>query len=378
MRRLYYNDDEFSQAFSELKDYREVPPVGNWREINARLDQRTAFRYTKLIGIAATLAIVVGLGFGIYFSTEPARERTQAIKRENLTKPTVIAPIVQPHVETKTEAVVTNDNRIDEALENIQAGLAVLNASREPDVIKPIRSIRKPSFAAPTKSFNRSAYEILTMVGDDVDNDLRPKVRNVAQQTNAPFYVGVNIQPQHTMLTHQAASYEEQLHQNFSPGLAYGVTAGYRISEAWALETGGLFSMENQRYEAAAEQQLAAKSMAKQNTSAPDEATTVQSRLALNYYRVPLMVKFRMPWTQRRSIRDESVSLIGGVQYGYLRNGFNSYNNIDDEMQTDVVTEDIKRSDVQVLSGIERASSLSKNFSISYGFRVGYGLRQIS
>ena len=51
MRRLYYNDDEFSQAFSELKDYREVPPTGNWREINARLDQRTAFRYTKLIGM---------------------------------------------------------------------------------------------------------------------------------------------------------------------------------------------------------------------------------------------------------------------------------------------------------------------------------------
>ena len=67
------------------------------------------------------------------------------------------------------------------------------------------------------------------------------------------------------------------------------------------------------------------------------------------------------------------------MQYGYFRNGFNT--NLDahpESNSTDVVTEDIKRSDVQVLTGVERSSALSRNFAVNYGFRVGYGLRQIS
>jgi hypothetical protein len=383
MRRLYYSDDEFGQAFSELKNYREVPPVGNWREINARLDQRTTFRYTYIIGIAATLAVILSLGLSIYFSTEPARERIQAQKKDNLTKPALVAEptLVQPAIEHKSydapSVSVDVDTKVANALQNIESGLAILN-TREQDLIKPIKSIRRATFNAPLRSTNYRAYELLVGVDDDASHPMAV-ARPFDQNDFTSFYFGVNIQPQHTMLTNRSSAEGGALNPQFSPGMAYGVSAGFRLSDAWALETGGMMSQENQRYEAGAMQPQASKRMASLGT---DQAQTEQSlqqyHLALNYYRIPLMVKFRMPWSQRRSIRDESVSLLAGMQYGYLRNGFNSNLTAPSETQTNVVTEDIKRSDVQVLSGVERSSAVSRHFSISYGFKVGYGLRQIS
>ena len=384
MRRLYYNDDEFSQAFSELKNYREVPPVGNWRQINAKLDKRTTYRYTRLIGFTTILGVIIGLGLSIYYSTEPARLRTQALKHEKLVAPPVAEePIAtKPFVKWSNNASTSEVNieatldKVDAALINIEQSLAVLNDARAYDIIKPLHSIGKTNLIAPLKPLDYHAYEMLTGISIEQTNN-NNKCEPLPNYVCAPFYVGVNIQPQHTMLLSRDAVSNPNVNYKFSPGLAYGVSAGYRLSNAWALEAGGMLSMENNRYEAAQAQQ--AKKVAKLN-AAPSETPMQQYKLALSYYRIPLMVKFRMPWNpKRRSICEESVSMIGGVQYGYFRNGFNTRIDATPEAQTtDVVTEDIKRSDVQVLTGVERSSSLSRHLSVNYGFRVGYGLRQIS
>ena len=383
MRRLFYNDDEFSQAFQSLKDYREVPPVGNWRQINAKLDQRKAYRYTRFIGVAAVLTVIVGLGLSIYFSTEPARLRTQALRQENLTrKPLAVEPVItkpsaKPHVNNIDAAVVASQNveQLAAAFDNVQTALSALDV-RQHDVIKALRTIRRGPLTAPLKTLDYHAYEMLTGV-DLSEPTALDKHEATSNYVCMPFYVGVNIQPQHTMLTSSNALNDPNLNNKFSPGLAYGVSAGYRLSEAWALETGGMLSMENNRYEATREQQ--AKKVAKLNAAPEATPALAQYRLALSYYRIPLMVKFRMPWNpKRRSICEESVSMIGGVQYGYFRNGFNERVNADADQAPDVVTEDIKRSDVQVLTGVERSSAVSRHLSVNYGFRVGYGLRQIS
>jgi len=378
MRRLFYNDDEFSQAFHSLRDYREVPPVGNWRAINAKLDKRKAYRYTGVVGAVTVLSIVVGLGLSIYFSTEPARLRTQALKHESLTRPPLAAEpvIARPSARSQPNVDAVLDNtKVSGTLENVNAALAIMDV-RPHDVIKPLRAIRRTAFMAPLKTLDYHAYEMLTGSGDvPVPTEIKDEV--VSAYVCRPFYVGVNIQPQHTMLAASNVVDNPNVGYKFSPGLAYGVSAGYRLSSAWSLETGGMLSMENNRYEAVREQQ--AKKAAKVNTT-PDAQPLQQYKLALSYYRIPLMVKFRMPWNpKRRSICEESVSMIGGVQYGYFRNGFNSSMAPNGDTQnSDVVTEDIKRSDVQVLTGVERSSAVSQHFSLNYGFRVGYGLRQIS
>src|SRR5687767_5414179 len=83
MRRLYYSDDDFGQQFREaLGNYREVPPRGNWKKINARLDKRVIRRYTGWIGGMAAMLTVVVLGVSINISTRNARLQNDALKQQ--------------------------------------------------------------------------------------------------------------------------------------------------------------------------------------------------------------------------------------------------------------------------------------------------------
>ncbi|HZG01278.1 MAG TPA: outer membrane beta-barrel protein [Chitinophagales bacterium] len=397
MRRLYYSDDDFGQAFRDaLGDYREVPPSGNWKRLRARLDKRKYRRYTGWISAAAALLAVVTLGIGINLSTKNARLRNEALKEHSLIqqenartaksnsvstnpvaadvaadKPTVFessgsqAPALshqsistvaknrgaskQNTVGTKkSNSITANTAQVSSTDNNLIPGF-------ENETLAPINTLESPAFETyADRTIRSAALPDEAFVGNSV----------LAMKAPAPscykFYVGVAAQPQHNTFYSESALHDRRMRYKFSPGYAFGLTAGYNVCSKLSIETGALWSVENQVYD------FSNQPSKKPLVSVPN---STQTKVSLAYIRVPLIVKYKMRWAADQTVCDNSINLLGGVQYGRFLTGSTKAH-----LEYSLTSEELKKNDVQVIVGVERTQSLAPSLSFNYGFRAGYGL----
>lgn len=390
MRRLYYNDDDFGQQFRDaLGDYREVPPRGNWKKINARLDKRVIRRYTGWIsGIAAMLAVVI-LGASINISTKNARLHNEALKQQsaklqlennNRVPPTQTHssptnPISNNVVISKSKATTTNisndlvgeastlnlTTRTQALQSNVEEALTIVNTAFDRAANE---NIDRVASLEVNEVETIDAADLLLMLTNE-EEFVTGSDFNLSNEACYDFYVGIALQPQHNLFLSQSAIHDQRMLYKFSPGYAFGVTAGYNVLSKLSVETGGMWSVENQNYEFA-------KAQSKKPTLSTTTSNANQTKVGLNYVRVPLMLKYKMRWSGYSPTCASSINVLGGVQYGRFFGGQSEA-----QKEYKLTEEEIKKNDLQVMLGAERSQPIAKNLTLNYGLRFGYGLSQM-
>lgn len=369
MRRLYYSDDEFGRAFRDgLQDYKEVPPVGNWRQIKNRLDQKKAWSYRKPLYSLLGVLFLVSLGLAIIFTTKENGQYRRTVEtpiKIDIDK-NQKSPVAPRHYASQGEDMV--DRRTKRF---------VRHTFNNNSVIEPAPFSTSTDIVSPTAAFDKSDVAELTNLhpffntANRLAEQQSPSLSKNKHCTS--FYLGVAVQPQHNMLFSGSVLADNRVRYLISPSVAFGLNGGYFFNRKWGIESGALLSMENQRFDAAPAKSKLAKTVTVTNVS----STSVdmrRNRITMNYYRIPLTLKYRIPWSGKDNLCSESLELLAGVQYGRYRHGY--IKNIAQSTYSELTKESVNEDDLQVVTGIERSTALPLNLTVNYGLRFGYSLTQ--
>ena len=383
MRRLFFSDDEFNKVFSEkLKDFKTPVPNGLWGKINAKLDNqkpdRKGLSYWWLFPIAIVFVIALTINLSTNYNIKNISQSSSLlnIQRPILTKDNFNSfdknslsnktSQLQKHKEIVTNAIFKN--RLDIVLNDLDNVIESLNSLSDysntnyfdSETITPIAQLENKR----TQDFRESNVEVAYNQSIYKSTDLINKTNCVFVSDNcSKYYFGLSYQAQSTTLLSNTTRKNPNLNNIFTISSGYGLVIGMNVRNNLALEFNPFLSSENQAYRSII-------------TSKKSNATVKKSEnlVKFNYIRIPISIKYKIPTKGTKSVCDESINLIGGLQYGYFKNGHTTFGDI----EYDLTKEDVKQNDFQILAGIERSKSINQKLDIHIGLKASYGFTQIA
>lgn len=364
MTQLSNND--FDRVFRErLGDLSSTPSGLNWVNIEAQLGSRKpASTAWKRWSLAALLLLITSAGAGGWWMYYQERARTQTLQQQ-LNHPSILDGLAG-----NTAGIISESGTNILAEASLMAGIvssessthAANNVRTSNTATGSGKSTNSPTTQYPVPE-KAETIGLASLASNAGGIEPHPWFYLPDGSINETAIRGLRLGPVAQYgITGQSGGLQESLsgEEGFSPkpapGVAYGLALDYDFGARWGLELQWLVSsVEGQQY------------TFNRNTgfrSSPDGIEDFSTRL--NYIRLPLAVKYRLPVAGNPANAPRVWNLMAGISYGRL-----NWVNLEEAPAT-LQPRHFNTNELGVLAGISHDWYLGRNYLATLGLRSGW------
>ena len=364
MTQLSNND--FDRVFRErLGDLSSTPSGLNWVNIETQLGTRKpASTMWKRWSLVALLLLISGAGASGWWMYYQERVQSESL-RHQMANPTFL----DGHT-GHTAGIISSSGQ-----QNLsEAGLIAINeqdasASMANRTVRKTRSASATEISATTEPYQYPVPDKAESIGltalhtDGGGIEPHPWFYLPDGRINETALRGLRLGPvaQYGLIGHTGGQQEAiAREEGFSPvpsmGVSYGLALDYDFGARWGLELQWLVSsVEGQQYRFEPNSGF---------RSSPDGVSEFHTRL--NYVRLPLAVKYRIPVAGNPAHAPRVWNLSAGLSYGRL-----NWVNLEESPAT-LQPRHFNTNELGVLAGISHDWYLGRNYLATLGLRSGW------